>query len=461
MSKNAGKRKVPANQANGGKSKSKKGPPAPQLFQPEIPNDLNTPLFATREQAELYASFRNRGIYSTKFYHRPTMESLGLHTGVNSLFEHVGWEGFLTLEAKTYAVPTKEFLATLEVDDETRQLSFRLRSQPHTITYDRLNSMMHTPTEGYIEISNPATLDTIIPDHWSVITIKDNYEPRREKSTSIVHPCWRVAHRMASACLLAKKESSQVNCTELFFLWNMAQPNPYRPDFATFFLDRVFKTLDQPDGEICFGGFVTIIGQELGLSFDNEPAIDEYHRLDLAALKRMYMVKKGSGAHAGTHSWLYHEKKPLYILPSPHISSFDRANPLTWMPPLDFTLPPEYKHARLTEPVVEPPVQEEPQVEQQQFQMPPQLLDDLCARISTTLQAQFEPRFQQLHTRIEEVVETVRNIPTRSDWEYQRVHGHFPSPQPRTYRRRGPPPPDQPPPGGYPPYLPPPGGASN
>ena len=438
MSKNEGKRKAPAKQVEAGGSKSKRSSKQPQLFRPEVPYDLNVPLFATPKEAEYYASYNDDNIYSTKFYHRPSMEKLGIHDGVASLFRHIGWEGFLNLEAKTYAVPTKEFLATCYMNDATRTLSFRLRSQAHELSYDRLNEIMHTPTEGYTQLNSEPLKTFDGSQFWSQITVLREHNGSRDRDTSIIHPCWRIANRMTTACLLAKaKSTSQVNNTNLAFLWAMAQPQPIRPDFATFFLEKVYTTARSQGAEICFGGFVTLIGQSLGYNFEDDEPIDDLYSLDIAALQRATLIKKCSREHAGSYHWLYREKKPLYIIPNPKFSNFDRANPLTWKPPLDFVLPPEFKHESLIEPVVEvpeePPQTENEEEENEAHEYPLNVHQQLA---SLTLQARnFDRDIRQLQANQNIIMHQTNDI-----WCHFRPPGGYPI---------------------YPPYQPPPGGASD
>ncbi|KAL4582565.1 hypothetical protein LXL04_007118 [Taraxacum kok-saghyz] len=112
----------------------------------------------------------------------------------------------------------------------------------------------------------------------------------------------------------------------------MSRDQAFSPDFATYFLKKCRSIIKSTaGGDIWIGGFVTIIGQGLGLRFENLPYVEiEGPRfIDIDALVRMNMlIDRGDG----TYGWLNDKKIPVFLLPSVAIGAFDPFSPQTWDP---------------------------------------------------------------------------------------------------------------------------------
>ncbi|KAL4584400.1 hypothetical protein LXL04_009000 [Taraxacum kok-saghyz] len=77
-------------------------------------------------------------------------EENGLLDGLEALFSNIGWSGFLNLNARTYEVPTKEFLATFSRDDNARLVKFQLQGRLRCFSYVELNEFMGCATTGLV-----------------------------------------------------------------------------------------------------------------------------------------------------------------------------------------------------------------------------------------------------------------------------------------------------------------------
>ena len=81
-----------------------------------------------------------RKMLATKFFHRPTLDLMGITHIVRDMLENVGLGPHLTLTFPTYVLLTQEFLGTLEwvyrynnKEGEEPTIGFRLRNQYHTM----------------------------------------------------------------------------------------------------------------------------------------------------------------------------------------------------------------------------------------------------------------------------------------------------------------------------------------
>ncbi|CAI9261829.1 unnamed protein product [Lactuca saligna] len=173
-------------------------------------------------------------------------------------------------------------------------------------------------------------------DFWTQITSLEKFNPSRQKDPFIIHPCWRIAHRIPSTSVFARHEPGQINTVELYFLYCMSSQHWSFPNFATFFLDKCDSLRTKTTGDICIGGLITLIGLGMGLQFPeseyvrvNDPPL---YLLDCITLIRMELLLPHPTL-LGHFSWLNHVKDPVYILPNPSISTFTTDDPETWFLP--------------------------------------------------------------------------------------------------------------------------------
>ncbi|CAI9290949.1 unnamed protein product [Lactuca saligna] len=294
----------------------------------------------TNAEIKTYRSnLRGRAIRPTKFYHKKSMKKLGVHDGVYHLFIKLGWRGFLRLCDRTYEEPTMEFLSTYARDDDTKVLTFQLKGEHHRLTYEELDSIMGIDDPFRISPQNQEYQDFLrYPDanFWMQISGLATFNPSRQRAKHIVHPCWRIAHRVLTTSIFGRLEPGQINRCELFFLRSMRRALPL--SFSGFFLDKCDSIRQRSSGEIFIGGLITIIGRAVGLDFPDPEYIPvdtpPNFLLDCDTLIRMEMLlDRGTR----TYSWLDSDKAPVYILPSWIGSSFDTGDPDTWLPPDQLT----------------------------------------------------------------------------------------------------------------------------
>ncbi|KAI3515814.1 hypothetical protein L1887_14719 [Cichorium endivia] len=289
--------------------------------------------FAGRTQKNKFKALQDREVKPTKFMHADSFQTLGVLGGVFALFQNIGWGLFLNLHAYTFETPTREFLSSFERNDNERRVTFRLQGVPLSLAYDDMNRIMGTPTENISTPTNPNFEDFDEDDFWFSISGKESYSSSRSKATDIIHPCIRLAHRILVCTIFAHKEVGQVGKWELYFLWCMTRAVPPIPDFASFFLQKCISVMNEPSGQICIGGLITILATSppLSLIYTSPP----YARaegstfLDLATLGRMNLIRpRGLGIFTWFHS---PDRIPFLVLPDPRIAEFNPRISDSWI----------------------------------------------------------------------------------------------------------------------------------
>ncbi|CAI9275491.1 unnamed protein product [Lactuca saligna] len=269
------------------------------------------------------------------------MDQLSLDHHLRQLFFHIGWHQFLDLSARTYKQPTIEFLSTYARNDTARVLTFKLQGRQHRLKYKKLNKIMGTYDIYNSDIySHQWTQFKSLPnvEFWTQITSLPKFNPSRQKDPFIMHPCWRIAHRILSTSIFARHEPGQINTVELYFLYCMSRHRWSLTDFTTFFLDKCDSLRTKTTGDICIGGLITLIGLGMGLQFpasEYVPVDDPpLYLLDCITLMRMELILPHPNL-LGHFSWLNHVKDPVYILPNPSLSTFTTNDHETWFLPQD------------------------------------------------------------------------------------------------------------------------------
>ncbi|CAI9286950.1 unnamed protein product [Lactuca saligna] len=434
----------------------------------------------TNAEIKTYRSnLRGRAIRPTKFYHKKSMKKLGVHDGVYHLFIKLGWRGFLRLCDRTYEEPTMEFLSTYARDDDTKVLTFQLKGEHHRLTYEELDSIMGIDDPFRISPQNQEYQDFLrYPDanFWMQISGLATFNPSRQRAKHIVHPCWRIAHRVLTTSIFGRLEPGQINRCELFFLRSMRRALPL--SFSGFFLDKCDSIRQRSSGEIFIGGLITIIGRAVGLDFPDPEYIPvdtpPNFLLDCDTLIRMEMLlDRGTR----TYSWLDSDKAPVYILPSWIGSSFDTGDPDTWLPPDQLTQAgvfPEFgddegddaeqqeeeddeenDEMPEAEDHFDQPSMQQPMFPHDQFQAPPHHFDQPHQQEGHEVPPYFPPTFfdqfatmfstvQRIDAQTQENSRAILDVASRVDrleqssshtsrqvqdmWDYHYRHGHFPPP---------------------------------
>ncbi|KAL4582345.1 hypothetical protein LXL04_006892 [Taraxacum kok-saghyz] len=191
---------------------------------------------------------------------------------------------------------------------------------------------MGTLTEGtFIEGTNyPHDFDPA--EIWEEISGGESLTKGRDKVSNIIHPCIRIAHRILSCTIFARKEPGQINTAELFFIWCMTRKRGPKPDFASFFYHKCHATRSHAKGDICFGGLITVLASGLGIPLSPPfSPIETSVSLDLDALIRMRQIRSKPPAPI---VWLHSpDSTPYLTFPNPRVARFDHLDRNTWRIP--------------------------------------------------------------------------------------------------------------------------------
>ncbi|CAI9262718.1 unnamed protein product [Lactuca saligna] len=177
----------------------------------------NISRFRDAKATENYNRSLPTKVASTKFVCKPTLISLGVLEGVTQLFRNIGWENLQNLMAHTYKLPTRDFLADCGLDSERKRAAFQLLGDRAHIDFARINEILSLPSSNTFESFDSLHAEFNYETFWTEITGGIFSCAGRNKSTSIVHPCLRIAHRILVCTVFARKEAGQVTKMEIFF----------------------------------------------------------------------------------------------------------------------------------------------------------------------------------------------------------------------------------------------------
>ncbi|KAL4557199.1 hypothetical protein LXL04_035371 [Taraxacum kok-saghyz] len=138
------------------------------------PNDRSI-TFSSDEQREKFDKFLEKTFEPTRFITTPTLTKLHVLDGVRTMFRNIGWAGLFDIAKGYYLRPTAEFLSSL----------CAMIAAPIDDTFGPTDHLT-----GY----NPTIF-------WCQITRLREYVPKYSKSSSIIHPVFRVAHRILASII--------------------------------------------------------------------------------------------------------------------------------------------------------------------------------------------------------------------------------------------------------------------
>ncbi|CAI9271848.1 unnamed protein product [Lactuca saligna] len=143
----------------------------------------------------------------------------------------------------------------------------------------------------------------------------------RDTANSIIHLCLLIAHRIFVCTVFARKEVGQVTNIEVFFLWCMTRcENPLTPNFALFFFYKCALMKTKASGDICIGGFFTLLARGLDIDLpDDHTPIDNKILLDECVLTNMHHIRHRNGVG---FTWFFLQGVEYLILPDPRVSHF-------------------------------------------------------------------------------------------------------------------------------------------
>ncbi|KAL4584161.1 hypothetical protein LXL04_008752 [Taraxacum kok-saghyz] len=265
--------------------------------------DPLNPTFPHARHSEAFHKFEENGrkIKPTKFWHRPSITDLGLLDGLEALLSNIGWSGFLNLNARTYEVPTKEFLATFSRDDNACLVKFWLQGRLRCFSYAELNEFMGCATTGLVSHGQEDPTHVIeAVRRWETLTRNQGFSPNQSKTADILSPHFRVAHRILSSSIFGRIEPGSIFNSEIFILWCMTQRDGPRPCF-----------FDKPPYHPVPGPFL----------------------LNVSALKRIGAIRDFG---EDTYSWTRSDLVQHYALPCARVSTFSPHDSATWSPHSSF-----------------------------------------------------------------------------------------------------------------------------
>ncbi|CAI9284521.1 unnamed protein product [Lactuca saligna] len=166
---------------------------APARDQSDAPD---VPRFRDAKAAENYTKSLPRKFASTKFMCKPTLISLGVLEGFTKLFRNIGWENLLNLLTHIYELPTREFLADSGYDSEKKKTAFQLLGDRRYIDFAVINDILGLPSSNTSTIFDVLLAEFNHKTFWTEITGGIFSCAGRDKATSIIHPCLRIAHRI-------------------------------------------------------------------------------------------------------------------------------------------------------------------------------------------------------------------------------------------------------------------------
>ncbi|KAL4573115.1 hypothetical protein LXL04_019910 [Taraxacum kok-saghyz] len=137
-------------------------------------------------------------------------------------------------------------------------MHFRLVSRDYHMAYDQLCAIISTPTDDTFGPTDHLT-EYNLAILWHQITRLREYVPKYSKSSSIIHPVLRVAHRILASIMFPRHETSTVSSAELQLLWCMTHTFDTKPNFGAYLARRLSTTSPTTKGNICVGGLVTLI----------------------------------------------------------------------------------------------------------------------------------------------------------------------------------------------------------
>ncbi|CAI9285972.1 unnamed protein product [Lactuca saligna] len=262
--------------------------------------------FRDAKVTENYTKSLSRKVASTKFVCKPTLISLMVLEGVTQLFRNIWWENLLNLMAHTYELPTREFLADSGYDNKKKKAAFQLLGDRRYIDFTTINDILGLPS------SDTSTIFDVLPaefNHekfWTEITGGIFSCAGRDKATSIIHPCLRIAHRI----LVCVKR-------------------PPIPDFASFFFHKCAHMRSKTSSDIYIGGFVTLLARSLDIELPDEfQPVDNKNILDERALINIHHIHRRNRSN---FTWFCPQGVGYLVLPDPRVTNFTFHDCTQWI----------------------------------------------------------------------------------------------------------------------------------
>lgn len=165
-------------------------------------------------------------ITPTRYIDLYTLEQLGILDDVLKVLENMGLGKFITMNEPAYEIPTRQFLATVEINysvpkyfkAEHGYITFTVGGETHEVPFLTLCDLFgfHGASAGDMtQIDFPS--GKIPSELWDIVGT-GKFEPGSSKAGKIRSPVLRYVHKVLTCTLSTRKETSAVEKGEYYFL---------------------------------------------------------------------------------------------------------------------------------------------------------------------------------------------------------------------------------------------------
>nr|GMC97829.1 putative retrotransposon Orf1 [Ipomoea batatas] len=222
-----------------------------------------------------FRHFRAKEIIEWCYVDTPTLEALGIRREYERIATQPFWRAICSWRDATYTPIVREFVATLEVNEETRDrrfpsIKFKLFNKEYDISSDALGNLL-----GFYTLADQgqAWYANLVEDFeselqedlfwWSIarsgVTWRASYTSARYIKVPELLILW---HIVARSWLGRRTRNDNITKSELFILWSMYTETPVQMGELC---KRILKRQSYEDSENIFiGPFVSRVAEALG-----------------------------------------------------------------------------------------------------------------------------------------------------------------------------------------------------
>lgn len=253
---------------------------------PRIRQDTNDVVTIPSNFRSVYEKYLHKKHKGTRYYAQTDMEALGLHNELSRMMDVMGLTSLLLNPYDSYPELTAEFLSTFEYDDGDRGMTmkFHLGNAWRRMTLAQFNNVFGFPND--LKRNDKFLHDLQL--FWYKITGIQASIVRDLRASDVIHPCFRVVHRLLGYSLYGRTECTKLRQGELACLWAIVSKDPF--DLGFEFVGKLIEFSPESKGEIWIGGLITRLACHFGV--DLRPytkvkfsLIDQRHLLNAEILK--------------------------------------------------------------------------------------------------------------------------------------------------------------------------------
>ncbi len=216
------------------------------------------------------------------------MTDLGIHLEIQKLCGNIGAHPLLQLNEPTYAALTSEFLASYKYqihrgDRSSASLQFQLGNEARSLSLTQLNNIFGFPA---VQEDESVTSEELSKFWYDISGFETPFVGAQ--ACYVVHPVFRVIHRLLGNTIGARKEPSKIKEVEHRVLFCMVHER--RIDLGhqlALKFGNDYKTATA----ICTGGLITILAKHFGIDLELYSATPS-RLIDMNHLRSIGMVKK-------------------------------------------------------------------------------------------------------------------------------------------------------------------------